>query len=209
MSSRTAPPSPAQTALQRAAPSRPVVAGRVILDAGTELPAIRVGEIEDILNALGSAEPTAPPLPSPPLLGRISIDAGSIGFSDRVPVCGWARADLFPNGGFSFSGHFHASGAAGYDMSFVLLVSGSEGTTFFLTKQGRVHGALEPGSQDFDWADSGSDPALAAAWAELSAGHACQWSAGANFDLNSLLDATTRAWVYHSAHVLAPTLPVE
>ncbi len=124
-----------------------------------------------------------------------SIQAsGNITFSGGVPVGGWTAITLYPNGAFNFSGHLHVSGLPSYDVGVTWVVTTSDGQpTFSLSKQGRCHGTLESGSRDFDWNESGTNPALAAAWDELSAGYRWRWNAGANIDISSITGAALQA----------------
>jgi hypothetical protein len=109
--------------------------------------------------------------------------SGNIVFGGGVPVGGWTAISLYPNGAFNFSGHLHVSGAPSYNVGVTWGVTASDGQpTFSLPVTGRVHGTFEPGSRDFDWNKSGTNPALAAAWPELSAGYRWRWNAGANID---------------------------
>ena len=123
------------------------------------------------------------------------IDAsGSIVFGGGVPVGGWTAISLFPNGAFNFSGHMHVSGAPSYNVGVTWVVTTSDGQpTFTLPVTGRVHGTFEPGSRDFDWNTSGTNPALAAAWPELAAGYRWRWQAGANADFLAMTQAAVQA----------------
>ncbi|MEO3807945.1 hypothetical protein ABGB17_02970 [Sphaerisporangium sp. B11E5] len=124
-----------------------------------------------------------------------SIQAsGQIVFGGGVPVGGWTTIALFPNGAFNYSGHFHVSGAPSYNVALTWVVTTRDGNpAFSLPIRGRVHGTFEPGSRDFDWNHSGLNPALAAAWPELSAGYRWQWNAGANIDIGALISTASRA----------------
>jgi hypothetical protein len=121
------------------------------------------------------------------------LDTGSIVFGGGVPVGGFSHLSLFPNGAVSFTGHFHDSGAPSYDVSLVWALKSSTGTAFTFAKQGRVHGTFEAGSRDFDWGDSPTNAALAAAWADISAGYTWVWRAAANVDIGQLVDAGVKA----------------
>jgi hypothetical protein len=133
--------------------------------------------------------PTPPPVPAPkPFLEKLELDTGYITFSGGVPVGGSSHLSLFPNGAFSFSGHFHVSGAPSYDVSLVWLLKSSTGTVFRLARGGRLHGFFEAGSRDFDWGDTGTNPALAGAWSDISAGYSWRWDSAVNIDLGALAD---------------------
>lgn len=133
-----------------------------------------------------------PPPPPPPVLDKIELDSGYVGFSGGVPVSGTSHLSLFPNGAYSFTGHFRDSGAPSYDISFVWLIKTNAGTIFTFSHTGRTHGTFEAGSRDNDWGDSNINPALAAAWSDISIGYTWSWNAGANFDLGQLIDAAVK-----------------
>lgn len=151
--------------------------------------------IDGLLFPPDTSSPTPPPPlppPAPPHLDRIDIDAPNIVFGNGVPVGGTAHLTLFPNGAYSFSGHFHDSGATSYDMEMVIVIKSSANTVFTFAHKGRVHGTFESGSRNDDWGDSSTNPALAAAWADLSAGNTWHWSTAANFDFGALIDQAVK-----------------
>ncbi len=188
--------------LQNAAQAAQVVSGarHVIVPGAPSTSKLNVAESpkfveqrNNIVAILRDVLDTPPAPPQPRMLDRITIDTGPIVFDNGVPVGGRAHVDLFPNGAFSFSGHFHDSGATSYNVTFAVAIRGSRGTTFTLAKEGRVHGTFEPGSRDFDWGDNGSNPAIQTAWAELSAGYNYQWQAAVNLDITPIVDDVLRA----------------
>jgi hypothetical protein len=131
----------------------------------------------------------ARPLPTPRAKPSIAEDTGYISFPDPTSVGGYANVGLFPNGAFNYSGHYHDSGAPPYDFTLVCGVSiftGGRGTIFTFTKTGTVHG-WDPGSRDFDWNDSGTNPALAAAWPGTSDGHGWWWESRVGIDIAGCL----------------------
>jgi hypothetical protein len=140
----------------------------------------------------GNAKP--PPPPPPPVNPQLGPwSTGSITFDNGVPVGGWGQLTLFSNGNYTFSGHFHDSGATSYDVEQSWVVVSSKGIAFTFTASGHCAGTFESGSRDYDWTDSGNNAAIAQNWADLNAGYSWRWQAGANWDasamLNSLLDA--------------------
>jgi hypothetical protein len=132
------------------------------------------------------------PVPTPPPLDKLELDTEIISFDGGVPAGGWGHLSLFSNGAYSFSGHFHVSGAPSYDLAFVWLVKTSKGSILQFVKSGRLHGTLEPGSRDFDWGDSGINPALATVWNEIAGGYTPYCSTKVNVDLGALLDAAMK-----------------
>jgi hypothetical protein len=127
-----------------------------------------------------------------------SIDAsGNIVFGGGVLVGGWTALSLFPNGAWNLNGHLHNSGAPSYDLRVIWVVITTDGLlAFVLPITGRVHGAFESGSRNFDWNRSDTNPAIAAAWPKLSAGYRWQWNAAVLNDIGpspDLLPAITTA----------------
>ncbi|MEH2325620.1 MAG: hypothetical protein V7K32_19080 [Nostoc sp.] len=136
--------------------------------------------------------PVAPLLPSPSVLPSIQLDTGTISFNNGVPVGGYSHLSLFPNGAYSFTGHFHDSGATSYDTGLVFALKDSLGTTFTFSHTGRTHGTFESGSRDDDWNESGTNPVLAADWGNISSGYSWSSRAGANLNLGGIFDEAVK-----------------
>jgi hypothetical protein len=135
----------------------------------------------------GDGSSTPPPRPH---LDKF-VQNTNIGFDD-APVGGWSSLSIWPNGSFNFSGHMHDSGAPSYNYGVVWVFSTSAGTAFVFKNPGRLHGTFEPGSRDDDWNISGTNPAIANAWDDISAGYHWQCSAEVNMDLAQLVDSTVK-----------------
>ncbi|OUS88233.1 hypothetical protein [Rhodococcus sp. NCIMB 12038] len=120
---------------------------------------------------------------------------GRIVFGGGVPVGGWTQMVVFPDGSYNYSGHLHVSGATSYTVSVAwVLTTGSGHPSFVMPAKGRVHGTFEPGSRDFDWNRSGTNPALRNAWPIFNAqGYRWRWSAAANLDITPLVDSISKA----------------
>jgi len=121
--------------------------------------------------------------------------SGRIVFGGGVPVGGWTQMVVFPDGSYNYSGHLHVSGATSYTVSVAwALTTGSGHPSFVMPAKGRVHGTFEPGSRDFDWNRSGTNPALRNAWPIFNAqGYRWRWSAAANLDITPLVDSISKA----------------
>jgi hypothetical protein len=85
-----------------------------------------------------------------------------ITFSGGVPVGGWADILVQSDGFYRFQGHAHDSGATSYDFGIVWVLTPRSGFEQPLAFGGRGHlaGTFESGSRDFDWNESGNNPAL-------------------------------------------------
>ena len=117
----------------------------------------------------------------------------SIGFPDGVPVGGWANLTLFSNGAYNFSGHFHVSGAPSYNTGIAWLVKDSVGTIYQFARGGRVHGTFEAGSRDDDWNISGTNPAIAAGWDNLTRHWSYRWEARVDVNISAIVDDVKNA----------------
>lgn len=119
-------------------------------------------------------------------LNDIVLQYAPIVFGGGVPVGGWSNLSAHPDGSYDFSGHFHDSGAASYNVSIVWVLNSSAGTAFTFATSGEGHGTFEPGSRDYDWDVPGNNAALAAAWDDLSAGYVSKATASASIDIAGL-----------------------
>jgi hypothetical protein len=118
----------------------------------------------------------------------IFAGSGTLSFPNGVPVGGWSNVVVYPDGRFSFSGHFHDSGITGYGVSVIWWIKSKTGTVFTFATTGSVGGSLFGGSHDWDFAMNGVNPTLAEAWGDLSAGWNGQCNARASLDLGGLWD---------------------
>lgn len=79
--------------------------------------------------------------------------SGQIVFDDPVAVGGDLHITLFRDGSSVFSGHFHDSGAVGYNCALVCGIKDSRGQLYTFSESGPVHGTFEVGSRDYPWND--------------------------------------------------------
>ena len=135
---------------------------------------------------------TPPPQPTlPTQLGP--FNSGTITFDNGVPVGGWMTLALFEDGTYSFSGHFHDSGAPSYDVDAVWVIVSSSGKAFTFEVKGHMNGTFESGSRDYDFAQNGQNDQLKDAWADLCAGYTWRWSAYVNWDVQAAVDDVVNA----------------
>ncbi|HEY2517535.1 MAG TPA: hypothetical protein VGI39_41965 [Polyangiaceae bacterium] len=81
---------------------------------------------------------------------------------------GWVNLTINRDGSYVYSGHIHDSGFPSYNVSTALGVRAANGTLFTFTAQGHVDGTQDPfGNRDYNWSTSGTNPDLAANWADL------------------------------------------
>lgn len=133
-----------------------------------------------------------PPPPGLPVIGPLSWP--NITFDGGVPVGGWANLTLWPDGSYDFEGHFHDSGAPSYNDALAWAIKDTTtNTAYSFLHTGHMAGTFESGSRDDTWSTSGKNDALAAGWANLSAGYVWQANAAVNWDANSLVNEVIAA----------------
>jgi hypothetical protein len=127
--------------------------------------------------------------PPPPLAAQLGpFNTGTITFDNGVPVGGWMTLALFQDGTYSFSGHYHDSGAPSYDVDGVWVIVSSSGKAFTFEVKGHMNGTFESGSRDYDFAQNGQNDQLKDAWADLCAGYTWRWSSYVNWDVQAAVD---------------------
>jgi hypothetical protein len=114
------------------------------------------------------------------------FNTGYIAFDNGVPVGGAAELTVYADGSYHFAGSFHDSGAPSYNDTLVYGVVSTSGVLYTFTHAGHMAGTFESGSRDDIWDVSGTNPALAAGWADLEGGRS-YWSADVKWDANSLI----------------------
>ena len=145
----------------------------------------------DLQRLIPSLAPAEVPAPAPPQLpSQLGPWQAAITFDHGVPVGGNASLVLFRDGSYSFSGHFHDSGGVSYDVELVWVVVSGTGRAFTFSYRGHVSGQdfWTPGPVNANWAENGKNDQIAAHWEELTNAWTYRWSAGANWDVQSLLD---------------------
>ena len=152
---------------------------------------------------VGLAPATAPPFTGThwavidfgpfPLPTELHFDVDSIVFDDGVSVGGFAHLTLRKDGTFSFTGHFHDSGAVEFNVGLVWGVKDSANRLYTFQHSGHVAGTFEPGSRDDDWNVDGRNDAIAQHWTALAAGSGSTLKASASLDMVNLTNAVIGA----------------
>jgi hypothetical protein len=136
-------------------------------------------------------------IPSPPgnpgggttaLPQHLDFSWTPIVFGGGVPVGGWSNLTVRQDGTYTFSGHFHDSGATEYNMALVWAVKDSQNKVYTFKHTGHVSGTFEPGSRDDDWSIDGQNDTLAQNWANIAAANFGSASANASGDLTTLMN---------------------
>jgi hypothetical protein len=121
-----------------------------------------------------------------PLPADLHFDVDSITFDGGVPVGGFAHLTLRQDGSYTFSGHFHDSGAVEFNVSLVWAIKDTANQVYTFQQSGHVAGTFEPGSRDFDWSLDGRNDAIAQSWPALASGARSVLKASTNLDLVNL-----------------------
>lgn len=117
-----------------------------------------------------------------------------ISFNNGVPVGSPNCAlTLHQNGAYTFQGHFHDSGATSYNGEITWMVATGKGAAFSFAQHGHMAGTFESGSRDWNFNVNGTNPAIAAHWADLCAAYHWQWKAAVNLDLGALFTSVEQA----------------
>jgi hypothetical protein len=149
----------------------------------------RASQFARVRERLEIPAPPRPPLPFQ--LGPWTT--GPIVFGNGVPVGGNASLALFQDGTYAFNGHFHDSGASSYNIEFAWLVVSGSGRAFTFSFTGHTAGTFQAGSRDADWNQQGKCDNIAAFWGELSSDWSYRWNAGANWDVQAVVDGLIKA----------------
>jgi hypothetical protein len=134
-----------------------------------------------------------PPAPAPRALpNRFDADTGPIVFGGGVPVGGNGHLSLFSDGTYSFTGHFHVSGAPSYNVVLVFVVADSLGRPISFAHSGRVHGTFESGSRDDNWAGTANNAMISQLWG-AHLGASWRWEAHVNVDVQAAINSAVQA----------------
>ena len=117
----------------------------------------------------------------------------SITFDNGVPVGGYASLSIRSDGTYSFSGHFHDSGATSYNMGLVWAVKDAQNVLYTFQEECRTHGTFESGSRDCDWNYNGYNANIQNNWGNIAASWYEQASATASLDILALLNSLIAA----------------
>jgi hypothetical protein len=120
---------------------------------------------------------------------ELHFDVDSIVFDGPVPVGGFSHLTLRQDGTYSFSGHFHDSGATEYNVSLVWAVKDSGNKVYTFQQAGHVAGTFESGSSDYDWNIDGQNDAITQHWPDLARGANSNLLASAKLDLVNLTNS--------------------
>jgi len=102
-------------------------------------------------------------------------------------LSGFAHLTLRQDGSYNFSGYYHDSGAAQYNINTAWVIKDSQNSVYTFEHTGTVYGTFEPGSRDDRWRDENRDDRLQKNWANLAAGYRSEFSAHSKIDSVNLV----------------------
>jgi hypothetical protein len=137
------------------------------------------GQVTGVITADLMIQPEYPP--------QLDFDFNPITLGDGTPVGGFAHLTLRQDGTYTFSGHFHDSGATEYDMSIVVGIKDSENFAYAFPHTGHVSGTFESGPRDDDWNVNDQYPLRS--WAALAASNTVAAVTKADSDWTALVDS--------------------
>lgn len=126
---------------------------------------------------------------STPLPSHLDFDWNPIVFGTGVAVGGWAHLTIRQDGTYSFSGHFHDSGAFEYNTALAWGVKdNNKNTLYTFEHKGHVSGTFESGSRDDDWSQDGQSVVISENWAGIVAADLAPASANVTGDFTNLIN---------------------
>jgi len=120
-------------------------------------------------------------------------NTNNISFGGNYGIVAHAQLTIYSSGAYNFNGGFHNPDWVGYKVTFGWVIVDRSGTAFVFATNGSIAGAITKGSQDYNWVDSGTNPAIAAAWADLEPDADFRWTASINVDVGAVVDALINA----------------
>jgi hypothetical protein len=122
---------------------------------------------------VGTASTSRGPLLRPKtanLPAKLDYDWNPLVFDHGVPVGGRMHLTIRQDGSFTFTGHFHDSGAVSYDTLIAWVLKDKRDRVYMFTHQGHVSGTFSTGSRNDDWTVNGKNPDIAKNWASIAVG---------------------------------------
>ncbi len=149
------------------------------------------GGFADTTVTIGPENGQVDVLGSTPLPSQLDFDWNPIVFGTGIAVGGWSHLTIRQDGTYTFSGHFHDSGAFEYNMK---LVWGVKNNTpdkldlYTFQHSGHVSGTFESGSPDDNWTTDGQSDLIKTNWAGIVAADLAPASATASGDFTALVN---------------------
>ncbi len=118
----------------------------------------------------------------------LDFNFSPIVFGGGVPVGGNSHLTIRQDGSYTYSGHFHDSGATEYNMTILVGVKDSQSKLYTFQHSGHVSGTFESGSRDDNWNVESQNPVLSDNWVFLAAGSSSNAQSHAGGDLSGLIN---------------------
>ncbi|MGE0690631.1 MAG: hypothetical protein AB7O87_08550, partial [Candidatus Nitrosocosmicus sp.] len=93
------------------------------------------------------------------------FDAGHV--TTDYAVGGPMKVVITKNGEYTFSGHWHNSGADNYDLDLGMVIVTPSGIAYTFETKGTTKGTFSSGSRDFNWTLTGQNPNLKNNWNQI------------------------------------------
>src|SRR5262249_4902899 len=106
---------------------------------------------------------------------------------------GRSHVTIRQDGSYTFSGHFHDSGATEYNVALAWLIKDSQNKGYTFQHSGHVSGTFESGSRNDDWLIHSQNEQIADNWAYLAARSTWKAQAGADIELVNLTNGVIGA----------------
>lgn len=123
----------------------------------------------------------------------LDFDFDPIVFGTGIATGGSAHLTFRQDGSYTFTGHFHDSGAAEYNVSLVWVVKDSQNGAYTTSHSGHISGTFESGSRDDDWRIDSRNDNIANNWVSLAAGSISHPVASASGDVTGLANTALAA----------------
>jgi hypothetical protein len=122
------------------------------------------------------------------LPGTRDFNFNPITFSGGTPVGGNAHVTVRQDGSFTFSGHFHDSGAPDFNDAIVVAVKDSQNIVYTFQHTGHMAGTFSSGSRNDDWRIDSRDDRLLNNWAYIAAGSSGQARSTTSADILNIVN---------------------
>jgi hypothetical protein len=123
----------------------------------------------------------------------LDFDFNPIVFGGGVPVGGNSHLTIRQDGSYSFSGHFHDSGATSHKVGMVWLITDSQNIAYGFSHSGHVAGTASFGDRNHDWKIDQGDGNIANNWAFIGGGSSSRGDAKADLDIQAIVDEVVQA----------------
>jgi hypothetical protein len=126
----------------------------------------------------------------PPVL---EINFPHIVFKSGVAADADTHLTFRQDGTYTFSGHFHDSGAASYDVSIAAAVKDSLNQAYVCVQSGHIGGLVDPANRTFPWDYTKQDARISDFWPNIVMGYSAQAHADISVNESALVSGVIDA----------------